>query len=69
MSSDPATHPNDDVYLSVVAPAYNEAENVGPLVAEVADALASLGRPWEMIITNDGSQDDTPQVLRRLMAE
>jgi glycosyltransferase involved in cell wall biosynthesis len=69
MSSAPAPKRDDEVYLSVVAPAYNEAENVGPLVAEVAEALASLGRPWEIIITNDASQDATADVLRRLMRE
>ncbi|MBN2583958.1 MAG: glycosyltransferase family 2 protein [Planctomycetes bacterium] len=65
--SEPAQR--DEIYLSVVAPAYNEAENVGPLVAEVAETLADLGRPWEMVITNDGSQDETPEILRQLMHE
>jgi len=55
--------PQDEIYLSVVAPAHNEAENVGRLVDEVAAMANGLGQPWELIITNDGSTDETPKVL------
>jgi len=55
------------VYLSVVAPAFNEAENLPQLVAEISQALSGLGRTWEIVIANDDSTDQTPQVLRRLM--
>jgi dolichol-phosphate mannosyltransferase len=43
--------------VSVVIPVSNEAENVGPLAREVADALA--GRAFEVIFIDDGSTDDT----------
>lgn len=61
--------PHADVRVSVVVPAYNEAENLPALLAEIVEALASLGAPWEIIVVSDGSTDDTPAVLRRLMAE
>ena len=58
-----------DIYVSVVSPAHNEAENLPALVAEVAEAFAPLGQPWEMIVIDDGSTDGSGAVLRRLMAE
>ena len=59
----------DDVYLSVVAPAYNEAENLPQLISESAEACRRIGKSWEIIIANDGSDDGTSAVLDKLMAE
>lgn len=54
--------------VSVVVPVRNEAENVEPLVAEIAKALS--GRwPFEVVYVNDGSTDDTGAVLQRLASE
>lgn len=54
--------------LSVVAPAHNEQDNVGPLVGELAAALEPLGLDYEMIVVDDGSTDQTPVRLRDLLA-
>src|SRR5688572_12977845 len=51
------------VYLSLVIPAYNEQENVEVLLQRVAAALAQVGRPFEVIIIDDGSTDATPRLL------
>jgi dolichol-phosphate mannosyltransferase len=50
--------------LSVVVPCYNEAANVAPLVAKLADALAGI--PWEVIFVDDDSPDGTAGVVRAL---
>ena len=47
--------------LSVVVPAYNEAENVENLAAEINVALAGIAH--EMIFIDDASADDTKSVL------
>ena len=47
--------------LSVVVPAYNEAENVENLAAEISAALAGIAH--EMIFIDDASTDDTKSVL------
>jgi dolichol-phosphate mannosyltransferase len=53
--------------ISVVVPAHNEADNIAPLVEEIAAALAGRG-PFEAIFVNDGSTDGTEAVLRSLAA-
>jgi len=53
--------------VSVIVPVRNEAENIAPLVAEIAAALA--GRAFEVIYINDGSTDGTEAELTRLKAQ
>ena len=50
-------------YLSLVIPAYNEEENVPHLLERVSAALAQTGKPFEVIIVDDGSSDSTPKLL------
>ena len=45
--------------LSVVAPLYNEAQNVAPLVEWILEALGSYPGTFEVILVDDGSRDDT----------
>jgi glycosyltransferase involved in cell wall biosynthesis len=50
--------------LSIVAPLYDESENVRPLVAWILQALESYDGSFEIILVDDGSRDDTwSQVL------
>ena len=53
--------------FSIVIPVYNEAESVQPLLAEISRAVE--GRDvCEIIVVDDGSDDDTPGVLHRTRA-
>ena len=45
--------------ISVLLPAYNEAENLGPVIDEIAEVITGLARPFEIIVVDDGSVDDT----------
>lgn len=52
--------------ISVVIPVYNEGANIRPLANEVFDALA--GRlHYELIFVDDGSEDDTPDEVERMI--
>ena len=53
--------------VSIVVPVRNEADNVGPLIAEIVDALGKQ-LTFEVIYVNDGSTDRTESELTLLMA-
>jgi len=53
--------------ISLVLPAYNEAENIEPMVAEATPALQANADDYEIIVVDDGSKDDTAAVTRRIM--
>ncbi len=46
-------------YLSIIIPAYNESERIIPTIGAVSHAVSSMGMPWELLISDDGSRDDT----------
>lgn len=54
--------------ISVVLPAFNEAENLAATVSGAADALDRLGADYEILVVDDGSTDETPKVCRELVA-
>ena len=54
--------------LTVVVPARDEEENVGPLVHEVATVLRERGVAFELVIVDDGSRDRTAENLAALAA-
>jgi undecaprenyl-phosphate 4-deoxy-4-formamido-L-arabinose transferase len=53
-------------YLSVVIPVYNEAANLEKLYQRLTTTLDKDGRPYEIIFTNDGSQDESTNILETL---
>ncbi|UCC77873.1 MAG: glycosyltransferase family 2 protein [Anaerolineales bacterium] len=53
-------------YLSIVIPVYNEEESLHPLSDELEAALQTLQQPYEIIFVDDGSTDDSFAVLQQL---
>jgi dolichyl-phosphate beta-glucosyltransferase len=53
-------------YLSVVIPAYNEAERIVPTIGAIAAYVSGARADWELIISDDGSQDNTADLCRSL---
>jgi glycosyltransferase involved in cell wall biosynthesis len=54
--------------ISLVIPIYNEAPNLEALYAEITAALEPWGRPYEVLLVDDGSTDGSAEILRRLQA-
>ena len=48
--------------VSIVVPLYNEQESVARLCAATHEALAGMARPYEIVLVDDGSRDDTVAV-------
>ena len=55
--------------LSIVIPAYNEAQRIGSTLEKVRDYAQSKPFSVELILVDDGSTDQTPEVLRKFAAE
>jgi undecaprenyl-phosphate 4-deoxy-4-formamido-L-arabinose transferase len=51
-------------YVSVVIPVYNEQENLEALFTRLTAVMDSLGRPFEILFTNDGSRDRSGAMLK-----
>jgi len=56
---------HDPVDLSVVVPAYNESARLQPTLVTVHDYLSHADLSWEIIVVDDGSTDDTPDIVKR----
>jgi glycosyltransferase involved in cell wall biosynthesis len=54
--------------LSVVIPIRNEAPSLVELHRELTEVLGTLGRPYEVLIIDDGSTDESFAILSRLQA-
>lgn len=54
-------------YLSVVIPAYNEANRIMVTLNEIVQFLGRMEEESELIIVNDGSTDSTEKVIRNFM--
>jgi glycosyltransferase involved in cell wall biosynthesis len=55
--------------ISVVVPCYNEQDNLVPLVTTLTEVLAPLHVPYEIVITDDCSKDNSWEILKKLAAE
>lgn len=57
-----------EIFLSVIIPAYNEAQRLPLSLERVLEFLRKQPYPSEIIIVDDGSDDDTAVVVERLIA-
>ena len=50
--------------ISIVIPAYNEAEAIGIVLDDVRKAMEELKAPYEIIVVDDDSQDSTTEIAK-----
>ncbi|MGQ9566053.1 MAG: glycosyltransferase family 2 protein, partial [Candidatus Bathyarchaeales archaeon] len=53
---------------SVIIPAYNEEKTIGYIIAETISVMDSLKLPYEVIIVDDGSTDNTRKIVTQYKA-
>jgi len=51
--------------ISVVIPAYNEKEGIGPVLEILEEQLRPANRPFEIIVVDDGSTDGTAEMVAK----
>ena len=52
--------------LSIVVPVYNESDNLRHFYAAICEEMAKLHYDWELIFVNDGSTDNSKEILLEL---
>ena len=57
------------ITYSIIAPIYNELENIPELYRRVSDVMDSTGEPWELVLVDDGSTDGSSEAIRNLAKE
>ncbi len=63
-------HPSaEEVQLSIIVPIFNEAESIPTLYRELKATLDPLGKPYELLMVDDGSTDGSNKLLTDLAAQ
>ena len=52
--------------ISVILPVHNQAAHIGAIVGSYRDVLPQLGHPYELVLSVNGSRDDSVDVCRTL---
>ena len=56
----------EEPLLSIVIPAYNEEERIVPTIGAISSYVSDLGLPWELLVADDGSRDQTATLVEEL---
>ena len=57
------------ITYSIVAPIFNERENLPELRRRIREVMDSTNEPWELILVDDGSTDGSTEIIRQLAKE
>ncbi len=60
---------SDKPYITIVVPVYNEEGNLRPLFDRLYPVMQKIGRPFEIIFTDDGSRDHSHEILKELATQ
>ncbi len=58
-----------DIEYSIIAPIYNEKDNIRELYRRVGEVMNSTGKKWELVLVDDGSVDGSTQLIAELAGE
>ena len=52
--------------FSIIAPIFNEAETIPEFYRRMCAVMEGVGEPWELVMVNDGSTDDSASMINEL---
>ena len=55
-----------NIVYSIIAPIYNEFDNIPELFRRVSEVMDGTGEPWELVLVDDGSSDGSTERIREL---
>lgn len=55
--------------LSIIIPAYNEADRILPYLTSITTYLRQRGQPYEVMVVDDGSRDDTVRRVKKFQID
>ncbi len=55
--------------LSIVVPVFNEEDNINLLYESIEKSVSGLKIPWELILVDDGSQDNSLEKIKSLVKQ
>jgi len=58
-----------DAHVSITVPVYNEERCLPELISRCIAAAEKIERSWELILIDDGSEDESPTLIRQAVAE
>lgn len=58
-----------DPRISIVAPIYNEEQLIHEFHRRVSTVMGRLDETWELVLVDDGSRDQTPEILDDMQAD
>lgn len=58
-----------EIYCTVISPMFNEEANIASTVEAIEKVMAAVGKPWELILVNDGSTDRTHDAAETICRE
>lgn len=61
-------HEKNQNGVTAVIPAYNEEKGIGRVLADLKKVLEGLGLPYEILVVDDGSSDQTAEVVQKSSA-
>src|SRR5687768_17304302 len=64
-----STGTNMSITYSIIAPIYNEFDNLPELYKRIKEVMDSTREPWELILVDDGSTDGSTERIREQAAK
>ena len=55
-----------NIAYSIIAPIFNEKDNLPELHRRVSEVMSSTGEPWELLLVDDGSTDGSSDIIREM---